>query len=1286
MNFRHLIFVFAFLLFNNVQAAQTCISTPIPVNGQDVNAFSGSSDTNIIAVADNANGSGQISIFNGTSWVLQTDPDIPNEDFLDVFVFDDTNAVAVGDNGSVVIQVNGDWVDISVSNQDYTTIWAYSNSDIFIAGDNGRIYHYDGSSWSANLGSGSNNDDFVDSWGDGNYVYFLDDDGEVFRYDKIAPFALNPAGSNPISPNCSGRIDFNGFTRDGAGNFYLLGENRSPSPNEGVIFKWDGINSWNADTCNNIYQTSLTDDINALNINPDGSFTAVGNDGLVVTSADGTTWTEISSGGQNINDIYTLSNGSSILGANNGSNQICTEDTPHFSIIHDGLATTCTAEAIKIQFHDASHVVDTTYTGTINISTSSGNGTWALLTGTNSGSFSDNGNGNASYTFVAGDSGEILLSLANTTAETLNLNLSDGTYTEYFTEDTNLTFSASGASSFSYIDNFSSQAFNNSDGSADWTLTPWTEINDNNIADSGRVRITGSGRLRVGGNNDNRGISRQLELSAAASATLSFSYRRRSLDNGGEYVALQISSDGTTWNTLDTFKGPQNDASFVTTSYPIDTQYFTANTQIRFLGNNLDAGAGADRVLFDNVNITAITASLPCGGLHHIEFIHDTSALTCNPESITLKACANTDCSTLVTSAITVDLLPTGWIGGDLKTFSTGTATYNLSHTTAEVITLATNSTTPAATNTVICKNASDAVISCNMTFNDSGFIYTVPTQTSCTTSAAITIQAVRLDDTTQTCIPAFQNIDRNLKIWASYSNPAAADISGTPAVTLVNGNGSYTLPSTEPGATNVNMSFAGSADETITVLYPDAGQLVLNTKYEGSAANSDIGLTMLGNSTFVVKPHSYYLQGYYDNAGTDVNLNNATASGNPTWIASDNFRFRLRGQCQDGTVTANYEPTNAELLVELNLPVGGANANLTLQGTDYISSAAASPTWHNISTKFNNGAITDGVNNYANAAFHEVGVLNLHVRDLNYFGTSIAEQTQIVGRFTPHHFDTTVVQGCNTFTYSGQPFSVTATAKNNAATPATTQNYESNFAYDTTLSNAGDVNNFTNNTISANRFSGGTGFQSPATLAYTFPAKDTIPATITLRANDADTGTTAGVIEGTTMIRSGRARLENVFGPELTPLIMPLNIEYYSDNTLIYDPLDPITTQADDGFILNTDDSCTTYDATLGALTNYTGNLSTGETTLTGAGAIAAGVANISFSAPGTGNDGSVNLLANNIDSWLTYNWNVDCDNADADDDITTGIDAGLCGPYGTASFGLYRGDDRVIYWREVF
>ena len=131
----------------------------------------------------------------------------------------------------------------------------------------------------------------------------------------------------------------------------------------------------------------------------------------------------------------------------------------------------------------------------------------------------------------------------------------------------------------------------------------------------------------------------------------------------------------------------------------------------------------------------------------------------------------------------------------------------------------------------------------------------------------------------------------------------------------------------------------------------------------------------------------------------------------------------------------------------------------------------------------------------------------------------------------------------------------------------------------------------------------------------------------------------------------------------------MPLRIEFYTDNAT---PAD----LTDDGFILNTDDSCTTYDATAGTLANYTGNLSSGDTTVTGAVAVSPGLYDITFTAPGTGNEGSVNLLTDNISSWLTYPWGIDCDGDSVND-------TGACG---TASFGLYRGDDRIIYQREVF
>lgn len=694
-------------------------------------------------------------------------------------------------------------------------------------------------------------------------------------------------------------------------------------------------------------------------------------------------------------------------------------------------------------------------------------------------------------------------------------------------------------------------------------------------------------------------------------------------------------------------------------------------------------------------NWDGATRSCP-GSLHHFEIRHDAFGLTCEPENIYVKACSDAACSSLYPTDVTITPSPAGtgatsWQPNPQIILANNEATLQLSHktllpsgATSQTLTLGISSSSTAPTDSnVICKDLLGNPGTCDITFYDSGFIYTMPTQISCETSATpITIRAVRKDLTTQQCVSLFTGpINNNINFTVS---PAP-----TPDIVMNQGLPNEQTFTAAAATQTVNLSFNNS-EATFTLTHNNAGQFTLD------ASHINGSLTMLGTTPVVVRPHSFFAEAVYDNAGTEVALNNTTSIGNPFWKSSNNFRLRLRGQCADNTVTTNYAPTDAELFVELAAPdqtIPGNHANLTIEGTNFISSypAPSTPAWHPVSAKFNNGAITDGTNDYASAVFHEVGVLNLHVRDNNYFGTSIPEQTLNIGRFTPHHFDTTVEHGCSgsTFTYSGQPFRVTAVAMNNLAVPSSTLNYNGNFAKDTTISNAGDTTFFANNIIqggtvaTGGQFINGTGqtrlISSASPVTYTFTNKDTIPSVLTLHADDPDTALSSSTNEATTEIRSGRARLDNVFGSELTALTMPLSIEYYSDNSLIADT-------SDDGFTLNTEDSCSSYDATLAALTNYTANLQSGETVVTGAGAISAGLADIIFSAPGTGNEGSVNLLANNISNWLTYSWNVDCDNADGDDDITTGIDAGLCGPSAVASFGLYRGDDRVIYWREVF
>ncbi len=107
----------------------------------------------------------------------------------------------------------------------------------------------------------------------------------------------------------------------------------------------------------------------------------------------------------------------------------------HFVILHDGSGINCYREAISIQVVDASGAVDPTFTGTINLSTSTNNGSW--FTVDSSGSSSDPAlgtltdvtanDGAATYTFVASDLGTVTLYLEDTVAESVNIGITDGT-------------------------------------------------------------------------------------------------------------------------------------------------------------------------------------------------------------------------------------------------------------------------------------------------------------------------------------------------------------------------------------------------------------------------------------------------------------------------------------------------------------------------------------------------------------------------------------------------------------------------------------------------------------------------------------------------------------------------------------------------------------------------------------------------------------------------------------------------------------------------------------------
>ena len=161
--------------------------------------------------------------------------------------------------------------------------------------------------------------------------------------------------------------------------------------------------------------------------------------------------------------------------------------------------------------------------------------------------------------------------------------------------------------------------------------------------------------------------------------------------------------------------------------------------------------------------------------------------------------------------------------------------------------------------------------------------------------------------------------------------------------------------------------------------------------------------------------------------------------------------------------------------------------------------------------------------------------------------------------------------------------------------------------------------------------------------------------------------GSPSPVSLGSTDMRFGRLAMQNVFGSELIDLVMPMRAEYF-DGT---------------NFIVNIDDGCTTIDhAAIPTQLLVIPDLSGGSSTVTVIQTTAiGGDLNVQLTKPGAENTGDIRVIPNLIqsgDSWLQYDWN--------------GIDELSDGnlyddnPMGTATFGIFKGDSRQIYYRQIY
>ncbi len=748
--------------------------------------------------------------------------------------------------------------------------------------------------------------------------------------------------------------------------------------------------------------------------------------------------------------------------------------------------------------------------------------------------------------------------------------------------------------------------------------------------------------------------------------------------------------------------------------------------------------------------------SCPVDGVHHYEIVHDGNGLTCDSETISIKACIDSDCSSESTESVSLDFTitsPSTGVSVKASPTFTGNTSINFNHTVTETITLSIDGATLPASNEIECTGFGS---SCEMTFANAGFRFL---------SGDLNSEII----SPQTAGVVF---GETLKLQAVANNNGACVglLSSTVTVELSQENVTPDLdfnPGLAFQASGINIAkFPDYTDNIILIFgsdsiatinspkYLDAGKIRLHAKYQDPLT----GVIIVGSSNdFWVKPDSFAM------AATNAsgNLNGNTATSATTHKAGENFNFLVKALNADGDVTQNYRQSDGqiELKVSRYAPVlgGSVDDRFTYADGSVRTSSTTAIFQPSTLTSFINGA--KGQSEFTGAHYDEVGIINVDIQDSNYGGLGgseglVSADDLTIGRFTPAYFKQTVkdkgkldayhsssglcaisdwaYSGERTITnegvisYSLEPkIAITAYNAKDEVTKNYTLGESENFmklaasGIDITLPTNDDSQQIVGSTgddpVTLNAFMN-TGNLSASKDAddnlvagewiYTFSNDDhfsydrndtsflapfdaNIPF-VTSQVEDTDgillalfsdstgkviTDVTEKMVTEGVEIRFARMVLENSYGSENAQLRAQLKLQVYDG----------------DKFNLHTDDSCLTTlinDKKTGA--KYSGNMNlwdyrlididtdaiqVGDTDASISGAFESGLQQQLFFSPPS-KQGSLEWEYE-VPSWFKFKWN----NLDEDNDGNFYDD----NPSSVLSFGIYRGNDRIISWREV-
>jgi hypothetical protein len=675
----------------------------------------------------------------------------------------------------------------------------------------------------------------------------------------------------------------------------------------------------------------------------------------------------------------------------------------------------------------------------------------------------------------------------------------------------------------------------------------------------------------------------------------------------------------------------------------------------------------------------------------HLQITHDGEGSTCATETLTVKACADEACDTLVESVnITATLEPFGAaVNIDISGSQTLSVTPSTPNTDTYTNTLNVTNILPVPTNTAAtCFNTKTSAADCELLVSAcaSGGFECLQSDTNLLWDATARKPLyTKLAGTEFSFDVVALKTDGNVEQNYVASGATAKSLT----VALVNGSEELVCADIQSDVSKV-MSFAAN----------DKGRKSIAFKVDEANTNlrcrvTDTVQSVCSTDNFSVRPVAVTMS-------TTASAIAPSATHTPVIRAGVNFELEVNATGTDayqGTLTQDVSKLTAQITTQAESRESGGvvgtlspsllvanvksiTANYDEVGYLYLAPGAYRDESFTSVDRASGDCVTDtsSDNNLADTLID------------GKYGCDIGNKTAVsLGRFIPSHFETTLTQGCSTFTYSGQPFdsfNVSAYKVGGTGSTGLTLNYAGAYAKALTLSNVkadeDPKGSLSSTSIEQGKFTAGV--YSDSTLSYAFLPITHDPAVIQLRtvetSDSGDSGdsgdgvTSSDPMEGATEIRGGRMRILNAFGSELLDSPITLRAEYWENATNGWQP--------------NTADTCTDVTLSFTAVsepditdktcvqdTGIVGNSGKGcpEVASSAKQYKEAGVSgfagdfNLWLKASGVDNTGSI-YVTPTVPAWLQYNW--------------TGV---VANPKALVTFGVYKpGTDKVVYRQEMY